>query len=223
MHVLIFGCPRSGTSILGELFKHIRGLPYWFEKDNLKQIRRMERVVVKNPRFSWRVPSIIKHLPEAKIIYIYRDPRDVVCSLMAGLANRWGHYANDYIKRKLRNIPLLEKCSIFWDYLVSKSLNDLGKHPHIKICYENFVRNTEQEVKKILTYCNINQMNDSIWSYISRVQNQTVNSYHAKKQRKWYRDNHKKRISRYKENLTDKQINTVWNIVKDTAERLGYN
>src|SRR5204862_4656085 len=49
-------------------------------------------IIEKCPRNSLRVPYIHRIFPEAKIIHIIRDGRDVICSLRPGIGeDEWRH------------------------------------------------------------------------------------------------------------------------------------
>lgn len=60
--------------------------------------------------------------------------------------------------------------------------------------------------------------------WANRLQN--TNNEHfveAKTSRNYSRADHQKRIDRWKENLTDKQINSVTGILRKTARKFGYS
>ena len=113
---LITGCPRSGTSILGELVGTLEGVDYRFEpghpwwpwgngaglggsdrltESDVIRSRGAQRwleeqdgpvVVEKSPRMVMATRLHRAIFPGVKIIHIVRDGRDVACSLVPGLS-----------------------------------------------------------------------------------------------------------------------------------------
>ena len=59
-------------------------------------------------------------------------------------------------------------------------------------------------------------------SFLSKIQDRTAGSYHARKQVRHYVENHSRRIGRYRENLTAAQLADVEDICGDLLRELGY-
>ena len=109
--VFILGCPRSGTTYLGNLLEAMPGASYYFEPPILKyyarpvfegrvsrsQSRRFyrnccrsllliapgtgPRFVEKNPNHTWVAEALYHAFPDARFVVISRDGRDTALSL----------------------------------------------------------------------------------------------------------------------------------------------
>lgn len=110
--VFILGCPRSGTTYLGELLAALPGVSYYFEPRALKYYARLvyekkvsrlqmscvykgglrlllffapgkgPRIVEKNPVHTWVAESLYALFPDAQFVVISRDGRDTALSLL---------------------------------------------------------------------------------------------------------------------------------------------
>lgn len=148
----IVGCGHSGTSVLlASLGAHskIHAIPTetgiattgnrpWFQKS----IREFDIEALRAGKHRWieKTPSHIRHLdeifewvPEAKIILIIRDGRDVVKSIKDRTGN-----LNDGIERWLNDNSMGKK---YWN------------HPNvIRVKYEDFVSNFDLFMSEVLTF-----------------------------------------------------------------------
>ena len=109
--VFILGCPRSGTTYLGNILEMMPGASYYFEPPILKYYARPvyegrvspsrsrrfyrsccrsllfvapgtgPRVVEKNPNHTWVAEALYHAFPDARFIIISRDGRDTALSL----------------------------------------------------------------------------------------------------------------------------------------------
>lgn len=88
---LVTGCPRSGTSIMGEVLALAGDAEVVFEPAELRAAADAQwfrdlgpgRWVVKAPFASPWVPRLLAELPELQVVFMLRDWRDVVASLWA--------------------------------------------------------------------------------------------------------------------------------------------
>lgn len=110
--IFILGCPRSGTTYLGNVLEMIPGVSYYFEPPIIKYYTRLiyegkvsdksatlfyrlcfrslllfapgtgTRVIEKNPNHTWIADTLIKIFPDALFIVITRDGRDTAASLL---------------------------------------------------------------------------------------------------------------------------------------------
>src|SRR5690606_8250351 len=110
--VFILGCPRSGTTFLGEVLEHLPSASYFFEPPLLKYYTRLiyqhqislaharrvyracfrtlllgapgngRRVIEKNPNHTWIAGTLRAIFPDARFIILTRDGRDTALSLM---------------------------------------------------------------------------------------------------------------------------------------------
>jgi LPS sulfotransferase NodH len=111
--VFVLGCPRSGTTFLGQVLDAVPGTSYYFEPAALKYFSRLvfekrvtinqarrvynsvfrslllvapgngPRVIEKNPKHTWVAETLRELFPDARFVFIHRDGRDVALSLLA--------------------------------------------------------------------------------------------------------------------------------------------
>jgi len=252
---LIIGCPRSGTSIVGEFLAAHEAILYAFEAHNVwesvpgprdgshrmtadyatpqvvnffrrafagvLQTRPDKKIFAeKCPRNSLRVPYIRRIFPEVKLIHVVRDGRDVTCSLRPGLENGWRH-ARPPNWQQLAREPLVTRCAKAWRDIVSIALDDLAEIPHFQLRYEDLLSSPLAKGRELCEYLGV-PPSRSMDAFAKNIQDPTQGSYHAKFQSNWYRDDHRTRIGRWKENLTPEQQEEIHQILTPTLQRLGY-
>ena len=150
--IFVVGCGHSGTSIMirllgnhGKIYSILGENSIFYSKPRWKIVKHFflfNRKAVKNNKHRWvektpkhilKIDAIFKNIPEAKVIIMVRDGRDVTCSLKeksgdfeAGL-NRW-------IKDNEAALPF-------------------HSHQQVKIVkYEELVRNKEIVMKEVLSF-----------------------------------------------------------------------
>ncbi len=108
----------------------------WF----LKQYEENKYIIEKNPRNVLRISFIKKIFPEAKIIHIIRDGRDVACSMVPGIGgDRWEHLKPPGWKYLKLNYTGPLRCALAWKEIMEIALNDLRSIDHLQIKYEDLV------------------------------------------------------------------------------------
>ncbi len=177
-------------------------------------------IVEKCPRNALRVPYVRTIFPEAKLIHVIRDGKDVTCSLRPGLSSGWKHLKPPKWQ-ELADEPLLVRCAKTWRDVVTITLDDLRHTPHFQLKYEDLVKQPAEMSRRLRDYLNLPGC-ISMAAFEKNVQDSTSNSYHAKFQSMWYRPNHSRRIGRWRENLSPAEQALVNRILGPTLRRLGY-
>ena len=201
---LIIGCARSGTTILGELLAAHEGVQYIYEvweKGGLgagdshrlterhatpevgREIRDWfearddgRMIVEKCPRNALRVPSTKAIFPEAKLIHIVRDGRDVACSLRPGIGGaEWRHLKPENW-RDLMKLPWAERCACAWSEVISVALADLKSADHLTVRYEDLVRDPRAEAARILKYLGL-APSAAVDRFAANIQDSTRESF----------------------------------------------
>lgn len=239
--MIIVGCGRSGTSILGELFEHIPGYDYMFEPQfsELKNAKpaKGKALAVKVPKgdedkrtpgLAFNIDEILSLIPNNKFIFIVRHPLDAICSLKPGISENWSHNPKPPKHEELQaNLPIEEQCAHHWNYINSVGYTELAKRVEnvLIVRYEDLVAKPHKTAEKILEHIGVHphEISKELEDYTSKVQNKTKKSYHAKHQSHWYRDDHKKRVAHWKKDLSKDEAKRAWNIVGDTAMEFGYS
>ncbi|GAB4500235.1 MAG: hypothetical protein OHK003_19530 [Anaerolineales bacterium] len=179
-------------------------------------------LVEKKPRNILRIPFVREIFPEAKIIHIIRDGRDVACSMIPGCGGEeWNHLKPPTWRQYFDNYKGGIRCGYAWREIVEIGLSDLQNTDHLQIRYEDLLANPISTAEKIFQYLGLN-FHDNVAAFCERISNDTNFSYHAKNQEQWYRQNHRNRVGRWRENLTEQEQVTLTNILSPLLSRLGY-
>lgn len=236
-HVVILGCGRSGTSIFGELFESLPEYTYLSEPDfdDLLGFDFRSPLAVKVPRESDTFPppiglsipieALTNAMPEHPVFFWQvRHPLDAIASLRVGISHNWGHHPRppdweDWLSR-----PLLEQCAHHWvtinkwGYGAVKSFAILSKFEAMLADPSGFAAVActvvEQETKHVIPV---------LGQWAERVQNTNNEKFvEAVTSRRHSRPDHKFRVGRWRENLSEFEVNTIWPMVSDTANQFGY-
>lgn len=247
----IVGCARSGTSILGELCEAHPRVMYVYEEHiwrrlaetdhhavtvdditdknrlKLKKWMRMYKrknkaVVEKNPRHVVRIPFMKSVFPEAKIIHIVRDGRDVSCSLKSGLCGKtWAHVKPPRWREIERDYEGVIRCAHAYHDIMQYPMRDLEEVEHLQVKFEDYVADSRGIAKEVMNYIGL-PMHDKVLQLADKVQDEMEGSYVAKNQMRWYKKDHTKRIGRWKENMTEDEQIEVNRILRPVLDYYGY-
>lgn len=180
-------------------------------------------LIEKNPRNILRVPYITKIFPNAKIIHILRDGRDVACSMEPGCGrDHWSHLKPPSWSEYYADFSGALRCAMAWKEIVEIGLKDLEKREHLLIKYEDLVTSPSATAGKICSYLGLG-LDQAVIEFAHNIVNRTGSSYHAKYQHHWYEDNHEVRIGRWKENLSFFERRKINKVLKPLLLQLDYS
>ena len=236
-HVIILGCGRSGTSIFGELFEHLKPYTYHSEPPfaDLTTYDYTSPVAVKVPRespgfaplpgLSFPLDTLLDTVPEPHTIYWQlRHPLDTICSLRVGIANQWGHHPRPPDWQAWLNRPLLAQCAHHWNYLNSVGFAQVA-HQATITRFEDMVTDPVAFAQRISREVGIDPAHHhpSLAAWAQRVQNTNNAQFvEAKTSREYSRPDHRVKIGRWKENLRQEEIAQIIPIIQSTAQRRDY-
>lgn len=150
------------------------------------------------------VADILLELPDAKFVYLYRDPRDVVLS---------------QLKRPLqvKNVYSLAK---LWRDEQIKCLRYAGgalksQDKILTVSYEDLIVDEENVLNKIFNFLKLSKINKS-------VKNNLNEKTDFKEWENLDKPTIKNNFSKYKDELTNKQISIIENVCWYQMRALGY-
>jgi hypothetical protein len=179
-------------------------------------------IVEKTPRNVLRVPFLRAVFPEAKFIHIVRDGRDVACSLLPGIGgDEWSHLRPPSWQRLLDEHSGIMRCALAWRDVMEIALADLSMAPHLQVRYEHLVSDPSATARAVLTYLELDETSE-VMAFCEKIQDRTADSYHARMQDRWFRDDHTVRVGRWRENLDPDERDAVTMVLGDLLAELGY-
>ncbi len=129
-------------------------------------------MIEKTPKNALRIPFLNKMFPDAYYIFLYRNPRENISSIMDGWkSGRFETYANLPGRKsvwsfllppgweKMHNKSLEEIAYFQWKSANSIILNDLQSliptERWTSVSYSNIVNNTESSIKELCDFCGL--------------------------------------------------------------------
>ena len=236
-HVIILGCGRSGTSIFGELFEHLEAYTYYSEPPfaQLTTFDYTSPVAAKvptesagfppSPGLSFPLETLLATIPKPLNIYWQlRHPLDTICSLRVGIANHWGHHPRPPDWQAWLDHPLLERCAHHWNYLNSVGFAQVAEMATITR-FEDMVTDSQAFAQRICQQVNVEASvhQASLDAWAQRVQNTNNPQFvEAHTSREYSRPDHRIKIGRWKENLSESEVAMVDPLIRTTARQMGY-
>ncbi len=176
----------------------------------------------KCPRSVLRVPFIREVFPEAKLIHLVRDGRDVACSMLPGIGgNEWRHLKPPSWQQLMHTEQGIMRCACAWKSIMEIAARDLANTPHFILRYEDLVRNPEPKARELFEFLEL-PLTPEVAAFCANIQNETANSYHAQKQVKWFREDHEVRIGRWRENLSPEDAVLVEELLRPLLAQFEY-
>lgn len=234
--VMILGCGRSGTSIFGELFEGLAGFAYHSEPPFAEVMAAdfTSPLAVKVPResdgypaqpgLSFPLEAFRNVAPRARIFWIVRHPLDAICSLRIGIAKDWGHHPRPPDWRDWLDRPLLQRCAHHWAFLNTHGFAQVEAQATI-VRFEAMIENPLAFAQGVCAELGLDARAEqaTLERWATRVQNTNNAAFvEARTSRGYSRPDHAVRVERWRENLTQDDVDLVWPIVAQPAARFGY-
>jgi len=236
-HVIILGCGRSGTSIFGELFEHLKPFSYYSEPPffDLLGYDFSQPIAVKVPTESDGYPPTkglsfpleeLLNITETPIQFYWqvRHPLDAICSLRIGIAKNWGHHPKPPDWQSWLERPLIEQCAYHWAYINTVGFQQVKSIAKVKT-FEEMILNPFQFASSIAEEVGLDTSihEQDLKNWAKRVQN--TNNEHfveAKTSRNYSREDHIVKVKRWRENLSQAEVESVLPIIADAANTFEY-
>jgi len=158
--------------------------------------QKKERFISKVPKNSIRISSLNKHFPNSKFIHIIRDGRAVVNSLLRRANENQSRYFGIPLKNYALGFPE-KKHALQWEQVIQEirqSSKQLNKDQYFEIRYEDLVNKTDECLKKLNKFCeieffnylykkddkifNFNKKDENTWKLTKLLTIKNVNKFH---------------------------------------------
>ncbi|MEK6879906.1 MAG: sulfotransferase domain-containing protein [Nanoarchaeota archaeon] len=168
-NVLIVSYPKTGRTWLSMILATLFQEKYNLDKKDIislekltyksNQLPKISLIHEDNPQLKTPIELTIskkKLLEKKKIIFLIRDPRDVIVSWYFHMKNRKGKYEgniSDFLGIPIGGFHTIIEYFNIW--------NKYSKHKNfLKITYENLSKNPLEEIKKILNFLKVYNIKD---------------------------------------------------------------
>ena len=236
-NVLILGCGRSGTSIFGELFKHLSAYQYYSEPPfaDLLTLNYDLPLAVKVPKespeylptpgLSFPLDTFFEVVPgQTRVFWLVRHPLDTICSLKVGISRNWGHHPRPEDWQDWLSRSLVEQCAHHWNYINSVSFSIVENITSL-VKFEDMIADPQVFAERVCEQTGLNKVryHDEIETWAQRVQNTNNKDFvEAETSREYSTNDHQSRVGRWKENMTEEEVQQVLPIIADTAKKMDY-
>jgi len=180
------------------------------------------KIIIKEPTGSMGCDIIASCLPQSKIIILMRDGRDVLDSVLDSQESSGWELEHGHLKitKELRQ-EFLEKHANNWNRLVKILMKTYDSHPkerRILIRYEDLLKNTFEELKKIYEFLEIDIKNELIEELIKKYDFEKIpENERGKGQFRRFAT-----PGKWKENFTKEEEKTIEKMIGETLRQFGY-
>lgn len=236
-HVVVLGCGRSGTSIFGELFRHIPDYTYISEPPfaDLQGYDYAAPITVKVPRpadgravspgLPFLADELLAAVPEPRrIFWLVRHPLDAICSLRVGIEKNWGHHPRPPDWQSWLSEPLLRRCAHHWLHINTAGYDSI-RHLATVIRFEDMIRDPLGVARRTgeSAGIDIDACDAQLRGWAKRVQNENNEDFdEAETSKSYSRPDHTTRIDRWRENLSAEEAAGLIPLVSNRAMQFGY-
>jgi len=147
------------------------------------------------------------YFESSKYIYLYRDPRDVTLSFMKAVVGEKHPYFIAHQWNELQNLCISHG-------------EKMPQERFMGVCYEDLISNTEQVVKKLCQFLNIEYRESMLVFHESREASRAANS--SKLWENVAQPIMKTNSNKFLNEMSDLDIKIIESIVGNTMDKLGY-
>jgi hypothetical protein len=235
--VLILGCGRSGTSIFWELFDGLPGYRGASEPTvgELRQLPRDLPLAVKVPRPHPAHPAppgsplpmevLDEVVPEPRVVFWQvRHPLDAVASLRVGISRGWAHHPRPPDWERWLDRSLVERCAHHWATVNGPGYDEVRRVAVINR-FEDMIEDPLGCARRAVAVAGRDPdgLADVLAAWADRVRDTDDERFvEARTSRRHSRADHTRRVGRWTENLTTRDVEAVVPIVAEAAAKVGY-
>lgn len=192
------------------------------------QVQTLEKnVIIKEPNGSGSAETIMQCFPGSKLIFLLRDGRDVVDSILdAHQPNSWNAdnpitKFEPVLSNEMRD-KVIEQYSSEWvriTKIVWQAYNDHNPKLRLLVKYENLRENTFYELKKIYRFLEIDILDSELHAIIKSASFDSIPSS-QKGSGKFYRS---ASPGGWEKNLNQHEKTLMLSVMSDTLVKMNYN
>lgn len=258
--IVVTGLGRSGTTITGELLARHSDVELRFEQSGSRvaaagpadrgelgpqQIERLRKpmrrwytpkgrkhVLDKDPRWVFRLRALHEICPEARVLYMLRDGRDVACSAVAGLKKK-GRAFRDWVTKnralapsypKMLELPHRAAVVALWHNVVRAdlqyALSSSGWDRFHIVRYEELIGDDGETARELFDWLKL-PMQPNVEAFLPYLSDDV--SVHVSKQSAGlFVKNHTHRIGRWENEFTEEDRAALPRETLDFLASLGY-
>lgn len=240
-NIVLFGCPRSGTSLFLELLAELGWNAYFepgmnFVTDSLlrESRNRNKAWAVKNPIdvAGYRDPGLTCRLRDLhntvgsdyQLLWVVRHPLDTICSLRKGLAN-WQHQPipPGYLRMSDRQVD--QRGVGVWKWVNStgwETAEMAGLKPEI-LRYEDLLNKPRELIATITELTDAQTPSQmQVDRFVRRLSKQP-GVHEAAYQSRWSTRTHSAHMGRWRENMNILQLTYALRELGDLPAKFGYS
>lgn len=112
-------------------------------------------VVVKEPNGSLAAPLLARSLPRSRLLFLVRDGRDVIDSMVDGASGGWIAEAHGASIGEASRVAFIERRAHQWVQTVSAVSEAFAAHPadlRLRLTYEALLADPVDELERVLTW-----------------------------------------------------------------------
>ncbi len=233
--IMVLGCGRSGTSILGELFEHLPDYRYRSEPPFAEVMGAdfSSPLAFKVPHesegfrpdrgLSFPLTVLRERAPEMRFLWIVRHPLDAISSLRIGISQNWTHHPRPPDWQAWLDRPLIERCAHHWAFINALGFSQVEPFATV-LRFEDMIADPRAFAEGLCDKLDLGRDAQALATWAMRVQNtNNANFDEAKTSQPLSRPDHTVRVGRWRENLSDEDLALAVPIVGPTSERFGYD
>lgn len=184
-------------------------------------------LVEKDPRHVHRLGFLRRLWPEAKFIYMVRDPRDLACSALKGIRKKhkapeqWLVERGPAMAEQLRPLPPLLRIVAWWQHVVLHDLKDMQLDDAFTVVrYEDFLHGTEQHVQHLFDWVGLD-VHQRVAKFLPKVSDDP--SVHVSPLSAGnFVPGHARRVGRWRSEWAEEDARAAWDFAGETMAALGY-
>lgn len=254
MHISITGLGRGGTSIMGHVFSVHPDVEYrhelsgrWLHQQfgipwmgrthpaynvgheiKAQQWARSGKLLVeKDPTHVLRMAYMRQLWPDAKFIYMIRDPRDLACSALKAMAKKgktpetWLAERGEPMARSLEWLHPLVRIVAWWQHVVLTDIADMqGDHGITYVHYEDFLEAPQAYARMLFDWVGL-EMHPRVEHFLQNVSDDpSVHVSHFSGGN--FVPGHPRRVGRWRREWPQVLACAAWDHAGTTMEALGY-